>query len=77
MVLGQLIPDVLHDLLKDVVIVEELEPVRGVAEANVARLDILIHAVDEGAQKHEHMWLLLTHFRHQLLESLVLQVTLL
>lgn len=75
--LRQLTLDVLHHFGEDVGVVEELETSSRVSEANHSRLDVLIHAIDEGAKNHKDVWHLLPDPRHEFLQSFVEKVTLL
>ena len=53
--------DKLHHFRKDVVKVEEFKLSCRVSEADIPRLDVLIHTIDERSEKCEYVRLLLSH----------------
>ena len=74
-ILVDLTLDILHDLTEQVFELQKLDLTGALAEADIAGAHILVHSVDEGAHQDEDVGVFLAHAGHELLQSVVQEVT--
>ena len=74
-ILVDLTLDILHDLTEQVFKLQKLDLARALAEADIARVHVLVQPIDERAHQDEDVRVLLAYSGHELLQSIVQEVT--